>query len=208
MALTDYVEQLCMPHLLKCLAVQAPGVRIDVSHLSPSLPVEALDNGELDLVVGRFAEVPARFARQHWRSETLLLTTRRGHPRLTEGLDLEAFLQLRHLWVHGGQTRGMVDQWLANQGLARRIVYTTPNYLQAAHMVAGSDLAVVLPSQLARQFATLLPLHLWELPFNPGSFDLELVYLGHRQDNPAFSWLLEQILVVGGRPTRAPSDAA
>ncbi|WP_375738192.1 LysR family transcriptional regulator [Pseudomonas boanensis] len=196
-ALTDYVEQLCMPGLLARLGDMAPGLRIDVAHLSPSLPIEELDRGALDLVLGRFDEIPARFVRHPWRIETLQVAVRKGHPLLAGDLDMEKFLRLRHVWVHGGQTRGMVDQWLAGRGQSRQIVYTTPNYLQAAHIVAGSDLGVVLPTQLARQFAALLPIQLFDLPFELGPFHLELVCLAQKSRLPAFAWLIEQILLIG-----------
>jgi DNA-binding transcriptional LysR family regulator len=196
-AVTDYVELICMPRLLKQLNQQAPGMRIDIRHLSPNLPAEALDKGELDLVLGRFEDIPARFARQHWMSETLQLALRRDHPLVSQAMDLPTFLQLRHLWVHGGQTRGMVDQWLGEQGLCREILYTTPNYLQAAHIVASSELAAVLPTQLARHFASLLPLQLFELPFALGPFHLEIVSLAQRQRDPALHWLIAQIATIG-----------
>lgn len=195
-AVTDYVELICMPRLVEQLSRQAPGIRIDIRHLSPSLPAEALDKGELDLVLGRFEDIPARFSRRHWMSETLTLAVRTGHPLLAQGLDLERFLELRHLWVHGGQTRGMVDQWLAEQGLGRDILYTTPNYLQAAHIVASSELAAVLPSQLARYFAALLPLQLLDLPFALGPFHLEIVSLAQRQRDAALQWLIAQIALL------------
>lgn len=197
-AVTDYVELILMPRLLNLLAERAPGLRIDIQHLSPSLPAEALDKGELDLVLGRFEQVPGRFQRQQWVSETLQLVAHRGHPQLAGGLDLPRFLGLRHLWVHGGQTRGMVDQWLGEQGLVRNIVYTTPNYLQAAHIVASSELVAVLPSRLARYFAGLLPLQLHALPFEVGPFHLDIVSLGLRQRDAALQWLIEQIVALGG----------
>lgn len=196
-ALTDYVELICMPRLLEQLSQQAPGMRLEIQHLGPGLPAEALDKGELDLVLGRFEELPARFARRRWMSETLLLALRRGHPQVSGEPDLATFLRLRHLWVHGGQTRGMVDQWLGEQGLCREILYSTPNYLQAAHIVAGSELAAVLPSQLARHFAALLPLQLHPLPFALGPFHLDLVCLAQRQREPALQWLIEQIVAIG-----------
>lgn len=195
-AVTDFVEQICMPTLLTRLQQDAPGMRIDIAHLAPSLPTHALDRGELDVVLGRFDEVPARFIRRFWHSETLRVAIRKNHPLVNDNLDLGTFLRLRHLWVHGGQTRGMVDQWLGEQNLARQIVYTTPNYLQAAHLAANSDACVVLPTQLAEQFATLLPLQLFDLPFDVGAFHLELVYLAQREDDPALAWLIEQILSV------------
>lgn len=195
-AVTDYVELICMPRLVEQLSRQAPGIRLDIRHLAPSLPVEALDKGELDLVLGRFEEVPARFARRHWMSETLQLALRRDHPQVQGKLDLESFLGLRHLWVHGGQTRGMVDQWLGEQGLSREIFYTTPNYLQAAHIVASSELAAVLPTQLARHFAALLPLQLFDLPMPIGPFHLEIVSPAQRQRDAALQWLIEQMISI------------
>lgn len=196
-AVTDYVELILMPRLLRQLAVLAPGVQIDIQHLSPTLPGEALDKGGLDLVLGRFEQVPTRFASQRWVSETLQLVAHRDHAQLSRGLDLDAFLAARHLWVHGGQTRGMVDQWLGERGLSREIVYTTPNYLQAAHIVASSDLVAVLPKRLARYFAALLPLQVHELPFDLGPFHLEIVSLGLRQRDMALQWLIGQIAALG-----------
>lgn len=196
-ALTDYAEMLLMPRLLARLAEQAPGVRIDVQHLSPRLPAEALEKGEIDLALGRFETLPPRFAGVRWMSETLQLVARRDHPQLRAGLDLETFLRLRHLWVHGGQTRGMVEQWLGEHGLAREIVYTTPNYLQAAHIAAGGDLVAVLPTRLARYFAGLLPLQLFDLPFALGPFHLQIVSLDLRRRDQALQWLVEQIRRLG-----------
>lgn len=195
-AVTDYAELVCMPRLLDRLSQRAPRIGIDIRHLSPSLPIEALDKGELDLVLGRFDDIPARFARQRWMSETLKLAAHRDNPLLQAQPNLAGFLRLRHIWVHGGQTRGMVDQWLGEQGLSRQILYTTPNYLQAAHIVAGSELAVVLPTTLARHFATLLPLALFDLPFALGPFHLEIVSLTQRQRDAALQWLIGEILAV------------
>nr|WP_285863452.1 LysR family transcriptional regulator [Pseudomonas sp. BGr12]MDL2422158.1 LysR family transcriptional regulator [Pseudomonas sp. BGr12] len=194
LAMTDFVEQWCMPALLRRLQDRAPNLRLDIVPLATSLPVDALDRGQLDLVVGRFNDIPARFVRHLWRSETLQIALRKDHPQVSGGLDLDTFLRLRHLWVYGGQTRGMVDQWLGEQGLVRQIVYTTPNYLQAAHLVAETDLCVVLPTQLARRFATLLPLQLFDLPFALEAFDTDVVYLAQRGQERALSWLVGEIL--------------
>jgi len=198
-AVTDYVELICMPGLLRRLAERAPGIVIDIQHLTPTLPAEAIDKGDIDLVVGRFIDVPARFHARRWTTETLQVAMRRGHPALNQPLDLDAFLRLRHLWVHGGQTKGMVDQWLGERGLSRHIVYTTPNYLQAAHVVAGSDLAAVLPTQLARHFARLLPIELRPLPFDLGPFHLDIVSAVQRERDTALQWLIAQIIAVGGQ---------
>ena len=192
-AVTDYVELICMPRLLQILAVEAPNIQIDIQSLAPNLPADLLDKGELDLVVGRFFDVPPRFARRHWLSESLQLVAHRDHTLLQQKPDLETFLNLRHLWVRGGQTKGMVDNWLGAMDLKRNIVYTTPNYLQAAHIVASTDLTTVLPTLLARDFAKLLPLQLFKLPFPLEPFHLEIVTLALRERDAALQWLISKI---------------
>lgn len=47
-AVTDYVELICMPALMRRLSERAPGISIAIQHLTPTLPAEALDKGELD----------------------------------------------------------------------------------------------------------------------------------------------------------------
>lgn len=196
-ALTDYAELLCLPRLLQQLASEAPHVRIDTCNLGPSLPMDALDKAELDLALGRFAELPARVRRRPWMRETLQLAVRRNHPLIQRAPDLPGFLLLRHLWVHGGQSKGMVDQWLASQGLQRQIAYTTANYLQAAHIVASTDLVAVLPTRLARYFAGILPLQLYELPFVLEPFELEISSIALRETDAALQWLIAKIQRLG-----------
>ena len=179
------------------LAQRAPGIHIAIRHLTPTLPAEAMDKGDIDLVLGRFPELPPRFHRRPWARETLQLVMRKNHPKAGTSPSLADFLALRHLWVHGGQTKGMVDQWLEANGLNREIVYTTPNYLQAAHIVAASDLTAVLPTRLAHHFARLLPLAVQELPFVLEPFELDIVTLAQRERDTALQWLIAQIIAVG-----------
>ena len=87
----------------------------------------------------------------------------------------------------------MVDQWLNEQGLQRQIACTTANYLQAAHIAASTDLVAVLPRRLARYFAGLLPLQLYELPFVLEPFELEITSVALRESDPALQWLIGKI---------------
>ncbi|MNF02386.1 hypothetical protein D3C80_2015220 [compost metagenome] len=56
---------------------------------------------------------------------------------------------------------------------------------------------MVLPTALARHFARLLPLQVLDLPFALQPFQLELVYLAHRQHDPALAWLVARIMEIG-----------
>ena len=45
----------------------------------------------------------------------------------------------------------------------------------------------------------MLPLQLHDLPFALDAFELDLVYLAQRAQDPALDWLAGEILRVGGR---------
>ncbi|MCY1443293.1 hypothetical protein D9M71_596990 [compost metagenome] len=53
-----------------------------------------------------------------------------------------------------------------------------------------------MPTQVARQFAALLPLQLFDLPFALEPFELEVVYLAQRGRERALEWLVNEILSV------------
>lgn len=64
-AVTNCVELIYMLALMRRLGEQAPRIPIAIQYLAPTLPVEALDKGELNLVPGRLENVPARPQRRH-----------------------------------------------------------------------------------------------------------------------------------------------
>ena len=192
-ALTDYVEFSVMPGLIAHIGTVAPGIAIAVTDLGPELAPEELDAGKIDIAIGRFPKLPVRARQLPWLEETLVLAASKDNPRITPSLGLDDFLALNHLWVSGGQRKGMVDTWLDSQGLSRNITYTTPNYMLAPHLVAGSDLVVVLPRRFAEQHATMLPLQLQPLPIPLPPFQLDLVWSSLREQDQALQWMLQEV---------------
>ena len=53
--------------------------------------------------------------------------------------------------------------------------------------------AKTIDGLLPRYFATLLPLQTFELPFDLGTFALDIVSVAQRQNDSALQWLIEQI---------------
>lgn len=195
LALTDYVEQMLMPGLSARLAQLAPAVNVRVVDLGQDFPLQALESGQIDLAVGRFPEPPVRASYRRWLEEDLVLVAAQSTP-LPDPLSLEAFTGLRHLWVSGAQTKGMVDSWLEQQGLSRVLSYITPNYMMAPHLVAATDMSVVLPRRFARKYQQLLPLQARELPMDLGRFAIDVAWASLRDKDPALQWLIQCMLDV------------
>ncbi|BFM10583.1 LysR family transcriptional regulator [Simiduia litorea] len=195
LALTDFVEHMLMPSLSALLAQVAPGLQLRVVDLGRDFPLQALESGQVDLAIGRFLNLPSRASHRRWLEEDLVLVSALTN-RMPENLDVDSFCALRHLWVSGAQTKGMVDAWLEAHGYSRELSYITPNYMMASHLVAATDMVVVLPRRFAQKYQRLLPLCLYEMPMTLDTFSIDMAWASLRDKDKGLQWLVEQLLTI------------
>lgn len=203
---SDYVEHLLLPPLLARLAEVAPG--FDVwTRPSPADPTAALAQGSLDLVlVPRTAPERAEGLRsvELW-DDHFVGVARRGHPLARPPITVEAFAAARHVFIApGGRPGGVVDEALARGGRARRIAFTTRNFLVGPEVVARTDLVITLAARIAWAFARTLPLVLFEPPLPLPGFRIAAFWHDRHDADPAHRFLRDEI----ARVSRALSDAA
>jgi len=185
----DVIEFLLVPQLLQRLAAEAPGINLEVSQLQGGLPVEELRTGRLDLAIGNFSDVGEPFQSQTIMRENLVCAVRKDHPRIGRRLTLKLFTELGHALVTPhGQPGGVVDRVLAERGLARRVVVTTPHFLVAPILVVHSDLIVTLAERVARAFASFLPLEIFKPPIDVPGFSLGIIWHSRTADDPPHRW--------------------
>ncbi|MGA4816336.1 LysR substrate-binding domain-containing protein [Pseudomonas aeruginosa] len=170
-AVTDYVELICMPALMRRLSERAPGISIAIQHPDPDLAGRGAGQGELDLVLGRFENVPARFQRRHWASETLQLVARRQHAA-GAGSRPGHLPELQHLWVRRADQGD--GRPVAGQPGAQAAKWPTPRRTTcgSAHRRVqrpGRRPAATTGALLER----LLPLQSFDLPIDLGPFHLD-----------------------------------
>lgn len=156
-ALSDVGEMVFLPKLLAHLREQAPhaGVR------SVTLPLreieDGLESGEIDLAIGYFPDLKRNnFYQQRLFSHTFLCLLRADHPIRGNRLSLAQFLALDHAVVRA-ESRGqeVFENFLAREGIERRVVLRTPHFMSIPSIVARSDLVVTVPHALALYFAGL-----------------------------------------------------
>lgn len=106
---------------------------------------------------------------------------------------LDGYARARHVLVTslGESDTGVVDAVLSGHGLSRRVVVTVPGFLQAARLVATTDLIATLPERFLRSTGFALdvqppPCELPELPMLVG---------WHSRDthDARLRWLREQL---------------
>lgn len=193
-ATVDHMALLLLPKLIAKLAVLAPGMEILVPP-SAGDNVELVANGEVDLAVGVFSDLPARFYCRALYEEDFVCVVRKNHPLLTQPLDLNRFLSLSHVAVIiTGQGTSTIDAALALQGLTRNVVMRLPHFLAAPMIIAESNLILSLPRRLAQQMSNLIAIEILELPLTVQPFTPSLIWHGKQHDDPAHKWLRQLIL--------------
>jgi DNA-binding transcriptional LysR family regulator len=195
-ATTDYVEMLLLPKLIKHLEKVAPFVRLQIHALGPDIPESELEEGIYDFAVGRFPLVPNRILSEFWVSDRLVCLVSDRHPVLGDGISIEQFLNVEHIWVSGGQRTGVVDAWLASNNLSRKVAYTTPNFLMAPHIVAQSEMLVVTPLAIAQEYVKNMALKILPMPMELASFDLHTLWHPVHASTPAHKWFREQLVLL------------
>ncbi|MEO5376193.1 MAG: LysR family transcriptional regulator [Magnetococcus sp. DMHC-6] len=192
--LVDYAAMVLLPTLLEKLLVLAPGVTVDLVDLGAEGDVHGLENGVVDLVVGRFRMVPNTLRLHRLLDMTYVCVYRKGHPLVGEALTLENFLAARHVHYYPrGLHNTVVDLALSQQGLERRVVSRLFSLSLLPYLVSSSDLFAVLPDRVADLVAKSFPLGISKLPFTTDPLNIGLAWHPRTDKSLANIWLRDRV---------------
>jgi len=191
--------------LLERMRREAPGVDVRLRQLLPPGgrrdaqgawdPVfDLLDGRALDVAIGPFEAIPARFTVERLRAEDFAIISRAGHP-FARAPALARFCAESHLVVSlTGDPRGFVDAALAGRGLKRRVALTVPSFHMALAVVAETDLLAAVPRTFAVAHARRMGLAVTEPPLPLPRSELEMVSPAAALADSGLAWLRRSIL--------------
>ena len=195
LAVTDYVSFVLLPGLVERLRQAAPGIDLRIRSAEPALLRDALRRGEVDFALGRIERGLSGIEAVTLIEERFVCVARAGHPALSGGLDAESFAALPQLLVSpGGEDRGLVDEALAAQGLARRVALTVPHFLAVPFIVARSDLVAALAERVALRLAEAAGIGIAALPVEMPAWRVGLARLADRPLDPALAWFARELV--------------
>lgn len=192
--MSDLLEHLLLPALLDRLGRSAPGIALDIVHLSPERTIEALEANEIDFALSTGLKPLRRALRaEPLMQDRMVCVMRRGHPAAKRRLTLEAFLGLKHMKVSMSPTDSrFVDDVLADMRRRREVRLNVPHWLIVPKVVRGSDLVAVMSERAARSFGEE-GLVLRDLPFACPPFTWCLYWHRRTEEDRACSWLRERL---------------
>ncbi|MGO3870870.1 MAG: LysR family transcriptional regulator [Alcaligenes sp.] len=195
LAMSDYGAQIVLPPLMRSLRRQAPGIFLAVSQASREGMLAQLQDGETDVALGVFSEIPADLQAQTLFEEHLICIADRASLATPSGPGLEEWLQRPHVLVSmrpGGESE--VDNVLGRMGLKRQIALSLPHWSAAAQVLAGTDLILTVSSRSAEPLREHPQLVFFQPPLPIPSVLFQQVWHSRRQADPAHAWLRGQLM--------------
>jgi len=164
----------------------------------------ALESGEADLAIGFLPGLKERFYQQRLMDDSYVCLASSDHPRIGELITLQQFCQESHVLVEPAGSRltrtmtqssttTLIERYLAEQGLQRRIALRVPHFVVVPVIVQSSDLLATVPSYLLASIITPHNLKTVPLPFNVPRFDIKQFWHERNHHDAANQWLRQTV---------------
>lgn len=191
--MSDDVELALMPSLIQVLRQAAPTIKVVVVPVDCFTVSEMLSNGAITMAVTPLRNLPAN-CKQRYLRRVSSYVLRAGAPR--SKLDIGEFCRRPHVLVSPlSDTRGVIDDVLANQGMQRDVVMTIPKYSPLPALLAENhELIAVLPEHAARVLARYTGLTCDPVPLVIPACELSIAWPVIHDANPAEKWLRSVVI--------------
>lgn len=189
--LSDIGEARFLPALMVALRQQAPLAQVSSQPLPHDQIADALDAGQIDFAIG-FLPGVQRTQQQELLHDRYCVLLRAGHPQALASLTPTP-AALRRLEFVAVRTHSETLRILQQLQLQDRLRLTSSNFLALPEIVRCTDLAAVMPQNIAREFASggehavLTP----RLP--QGHFTVALHWSKRFEADPAHRWARQLI---------------
>ena len=207
-------EILLAAPLLERLRRAAPGITLRFQSVHGDFVPDDLDAERLDIAIGLFGKVPARFHRDTLLRDRRVCVVSKAHPRAGQGALTQADLP-RIRWFAFAQMYGRETNFdRALKPEAGRLEFSA--YLSGfgitPYVLLDTDYATTMPASVAQVHGKHFPLAMLELPASLRKIEFVMVWPRRLHTSPLQAWLRGQIRDVlrdrAGGPGPADQRAA
>ncbi|MGJ7496510.1 LysR family transcriptional regulator [Variovorax sp. RT4R15] len=196
--MSDIGEARFLPELMSALRTLAPGVHIQTSPVPADDIADALDRGRIDFAFG-FLPTVKDTQRQHLLTDRYIVLLREKHPFALEfnrrkrppAALLESLHQLEFVAVRSHSDTLRILQMLK---LESRLRLTTEHFMVLPAIVRATDLAVVMPYNIAMGFAEQGGYAIIQPPFPLRDFSVALHSSRRFESDPGNRWLRQTLV--------------
>lgn len=189
--MSDIGEARFLPELMVALREHAPGVRVQTRPLPREGIAEALDSGRIDVAFG-FLPAVKDTQRLRLLKDRYVVLLRRGHPFTRKRRAGRALLQaLRELEFVAVRSHADTLRIVQQLQLQDRLRLVTEHFMVLPSIVAETDLAAIMPRNIAQGFAGGYAIV--EPEFPQREFSVSLHWSRRFEADAGNRWLREKI---------------
>jgi DNA-binding transcriptional LysR family regulator len=181
------------PVLLAGLQRAAPNARLRML-AEANIETPELRQGQVDLHLS--AAIPSQADVMHalMGEERVVVAMRAQHPLAGRKLTARSYAAAKHITVsRRGRLSDPVDELLAVQGLARRVVASAPTAAAALCMASTADLLVAVPERVCAALIHAMNLTTAALPVQAPPLPVVAAWHRRHDGDPAHAWLRERV---------------
>ncbi|MDE2372311.1 MAG: LysR family transcriptional regulator [Burkholderiales bacterium] len=212
--MTDASHITLLPQLLAHVRALAPAVQLVVTRIDGDT-ARALEAGDADVAIGYVPWLEAGFYQQALYPQDWVCLANRNHPRIAKVLSLRAYRSEAHVSITAGTGAQLLEQALARQATALRVVLELPGFLGLGGVIAASDLVATLPRHIGETLAGMAGLRVLACPLDVPSFTVKQHWHARFHEDPGNRWLrgvMAGLFMRKGKaiasPARSPSSPA
>jgi DNA-binding transcriptional LysR family regulator len=194
-ASSDNVVQHVFTELIAEVRRTAPKVTLEFSAFGANFdPFVALKDGQIDVVIGNFAELPENLHYSRLYQDKMVCLMSKKH-RYASGITKQQYLDSEHIGptLHSVGKRGVVDQYLSRHRLTRNIKICVPFFNLTPYALVKTDLIATMNESMAMHYAQMLDLALVDAPLPFPQVSYVQLWHDRTQSSPALMWLRSKI---------------
>jgi DNA-binding transcriptional LysR family regulator len=186
--MSDIGEARLLPDLMAALHRHAPGMRVHTAPLPHAEIADALETGAIHFALGFLPSVSGvqRLALIH---DGYAVVVRAGHPLVSRAKARTAMQELRRLEYVAVRSHSETLRILQQLNLDSRLVLTSAHFLALPAIIARTDLAVIMPREIARGFVDARRYALLPVDLPRSTFTVSLHWSARFEADPAHRWL-------------------
>lgn len=186
--MSDIGEARLLPELIAALRRQAPGIRVHTAPLPHSEIADALETGAIHFALGFLPSVTGTQRLELLRDQYAVVV-RSGHPLLSSSKGRVTVNHLRQLEYVAVRSHSETLRILQELGLDGKLVVTSEHFLALPAIIARTDLAVVMPCEIALAFVDIDRYAVLPTALPRSAFMVSLHWSQRFDTDPAHRWI-------------------
>lgn len=190
LAASDYFTRVALTRFIPMLQRIAPGVRVDIWPVTGSNTLASFSRGDIDFMISVSSVLlPNLPVRTLW-SEDFVCIAWTGNTELGDVLTREDFARMGHVAVRLGTLRATpIDESIVSKaGIQRRIEVIAGAFDLIPELIVGTTRIAMLQRQLADHYRKVIPIRVYELPWQVTPFEVAIQWHKHGDSDPANLW--------------------